>query len=65
MNLPTLSPSAIEALTKLAGNPRQAVDHTAYRELAAHGFVMAGADDAHITQTGKTFWLRSQGKEPA
>lgn len=55
----------MEALTQLSDKPRQAIDPTAYRELKAHGFVMAGAEDAHITQTGKNFWLRAMGKEPS
>ncbi|MCF1744242.1 hypothetical protein [Paradevosia shaoguanensis] len=68
MNTPTLSPAAIEALTKLSNKPRQAIDPTAYRELKAHGFVMAGAEDAHITQTGKSYWLELQestGDQPS
>ncbi|MCF1744607.1 hypothetical protein [Paradevosia shaoguanensis] len=65
MDTPTISPAAMEALTKLSDKPRQTIDPTVYRELKAHGFVMAGAEDAHITQRGKTFWLRAMGKEPA
>ncbi|MBI4048078.1 MAG: hypothetical protein HY371_14815 [Devosia nanyangense] len=65
MDTPTISPAAMEALTQLSDKPRQAIDPTAYRELKAHGFVMAGPEDAHITQTGKSFWLRAMGKEPS
>jgi len=64
MNAPiTLSPAALEALALLAQKPASSINPLAYRELVAHDFVMAGPDEAHITQRGKTFWLRSQGKE--
>ena len=58
----TISEAAMEALTQLANEPGSAVDPVAYRELAAYDFVMAGAEAVHITQRGKTFWLRSQGE---
>jgi len=68
MKRPTLSPAAISVLTQLAGRPRQSVDPIGYRELAEYGFVMAGATDAHITQTGKSYWLElheSAGDQPS
>ena len=60
-----ISPAAMTAMTQLADKPRQAIDPSAYQELAQYDFVMAGPDDAHLTQRGKSFWLRANGKEPA
>jgi len=62
-NTPTISDAAMEVLTQLAEKPGSAVDAAAYRELAAYDYVMAGPENAHITQRGKLFWLHSQGKE--
>ncbi|CDP50951.1 MAG: hypothetical protein HY371_03070 [Devosia nanyangense] len=65
MTEPSLSPAAMAAMDLLADKPRQAIDPSAYQELAQYDFVMAGPDDAHLTQRGKSFWLRATGKEPS
>ncbi len=65
MDPPSLSPAAMAVMTQLADKPRQIVDPSAYQELARYDFVMAGPDDAHLTQRGKSFWIRATGKEPS